>query len=488
MFSRFFAWPLTVTCGAGENSRSISIPNQAAYFKFLKSEDALEAFCETEVDLWILSYILNTTVCVLTYNLPEGQGYEGCRYEWTYFPGKLDLPGRYACQAVPLYVLNEHLVHWMRVLTVEEAAGRDDVECDTDGNGLNINQSPGQGLLSGTGVLGKKDSVAHRKKESAVQRKKESAKSKSKEVKENKVESKSRSKSVKNKEKNPSGSCKESSNKLTKKVKGKCPRKVNNSNKDKRRKIDINFEDKDKNGNSRFAAESFQVENVIKDMEDDVAVAKKSDMYHVFPLKDESLMKLLEHPSPEETAKEESFEKRCKKISERKKRSDADMERLDISISEEKARHAQWKTRLAINRLRRKRIENELSQPFLEYLLQKNQDYFEKIMRRELYSARYESYLKNGVTRDSLRYLMISNPFTEDQISVCIRELNKKLEPSFKDQMSTEFVDKVILPECLIKIFMDFFSVDKELAEKMIDETPLNTVDMGSDDCSSGDD
>ena len=109
-------------------------------------------------------------------------------------------------------------------------------------------------------------------------------------------------------------------------------------------------------------------------------------------------------------------------------------------------------------------------------------------MRRELYSARYESYLKNGVTRDSLRYLMISNPFTEDQISVCIRELNKKLEPSFKDQMSTEFVDKVILPECLIKIFMDFFSVDKELAEKMIDETPLNTVDMGSDDCSSGDD
>ena len=102
MFSRFFAWPFTVTCGAGENSRRISIPNQAAYFKFLKSEDALEAFCETEVDLWILSYILNTTVCVLTYNLPCGQGYEGCRYEWTYFPGKLDLPGRHACQAVPL--------------------------------------------------------------------------------------------------------------------------------------------------------------------------------------------------------------------------------------------------------------------------------------------------------------------------------------------------------------------------------------------------
>jgi hypothetical protein len=40
-----------------------------------------------------------------------------------------------------------------------------------------------------------------------------------------------------------------------------------------------------------------------------------------------------------------------------------------------------------------------------------------------------------------------------------------------------DYVWKVLLPECLIKFYMDFFSVNKATAETKIRETPLRRRD-----------
>ena len=45
---------------------------------------------------------------------------------------------------------------------------------------------------------------------------------------------------------------------------------------------------------------------------------------------------------------------------------------------------------------------------------------------------------------------------------------NKEEKKKFED-----YVEKVILPECMIKLYMDIFGLDKKDAEKAIAETPL---------------
>ena len=88
------------------------------YFKFLDTEDAIDAYSESEIDLWLLSYVLNTTICALTYNLPKGQGHNGGRYEWRFFPGYgiVNETTKFSCKPQALYLLNEHLVHWTRLV------------------------------------------------------------------------------------------------------------------------------------------------------------------------------------------------------------------------------------------------------------------------------------------------------------------------------------------------------------------------------------
>jgi hypothetical protein len=53
-----------------------------------------------------------------------------------------------------------------------------------------------------------------------------------------------------------------------------------------------------------------------------------------------------------------------------------------------------------------------------------------------------------------------------------------------------DYVWKVLLPECLIKFYMDFFHLDKSTAETKIRETPLrkrDDFDLHSDSSSESD-
>lgn len=51
------------------------------------------------------------------------------------------------------------------------------------------------------------------------------------------------------------------------------------------------------------------------------------------------------------------------------------------------------------------------------------------------------------------------------------------MKDKFELRKNHDYVWKVLLPECLIKFYMDFFHVDKVTAEVNISETPLRKED-----------
>ena len=591
-FSRYFMWPMTVTIGTGENSERRDIVNESEYFKFLLSEESLESFSETEVDMWVLSYILNTTICVLSYNLPQGQGFEGQRFEWCFFEGMVNMPSIYACKALPLYLLHEHLVHYSRIASDEEAdESPQEVEvaplskpskvvtskkvskkASAEIKVRNVKKSSRKG--AGTGDVGQHDGgrvpghagryqeagevgqVNQEGDRAAVGEKGSHAQSsnpilKTKKVlrrvqgnsrkharavnislpqegglvpghaaetlgpdkADAKVKQKSKTKRVVVGEKGinaPSRKTAETVNTCDKEFR-KVPRcdgekarfikgrettvmeKRKDSGKLKdpkrnRKNADNTENNLDCNDQIKYLSKSYQVGSTIKDIFDE-EIANKSDMYDVFVLKQKSLWEVIEPPSAGDIFEEERLEAQSREIFERRKKSEAEIVEIQKSITEEKARQVQTEKRMAANKLRRNLIEAELSQPLLVQMLEKNKEYFEKIMKRDVESYRFIAYFESGLSRSALRFLMISNPFTEEQISLCLEEITKILQTGFKELTETdEFVNSVMLPECLIKIYGDYFEVNKKEAEKMISETPLHAVDDSSADESSGDD
>ena len=604
-FSNHFAWPMTVTIGTGEHSRRREILNESEYFKFLMSEESLESFSESSVDIWVLSYILNTTVGILSYHLPNGQG-DGNRCGWRYFDGKLNMTSIYACQAEPLFLLNEHLCHYTRLVSVEEAEqssqkvlserqeevsssvkrkkeahhcpspraklfklnskvskkalaksndrnptkssgkGADTVDDSHPHEGGRVpgdagrTQEPGEGVqvnrVCDRAVVGEKELITEVKQieQQILSDTPSNHTHKAKKVI-RKVRSCSRKEAgtvngsypregvpghaggpkvpdkgvghVRNKSKINGVEAGEKGNKKAENVKtcGKTVGKVHRSDGEKARLVkgrvksggklndpkrnrktaDIKDEKRDE---VKYLSKSYQVGSNIKDIFDE-EIANKSDMYNVFVLKQKSVWEVIEPPSSEDIFEEERLEAQSREMSERKKKFEAIEKEIDESIADEKARQVQREKRMVANKLRRNQLEAELSQPLLRHLLVKNKEYFEKIVKREVQSYRFKAYFESGVTRSALRFLQISNPFTEEQISLCIEEIKEMLQTSFKELTETEeFVNSVMLPECLIKIYGDYFEVNKEEAEKMISETPLHAVDDSSAGESSGDD
>ena len=58
-----------MTIVTGDNSKREMFVTSEEYKLFLASDDNIDAWCDSEVDLWTLSYILDTTICSLSYNL-----------------------------------------------------------------------------------------------------------------------------------------------------------------------------------------------------------------------------------------------------------------------------------------------------------------------------------------------------------------------------------------------------------------------------------
>ena len=487
-FSRFFSWPMQFTLGVGENSRTKSIQGPEEYFKFLKSQDSMDCYSESEVDLWVLCYVMNTTIGALTYNLPVGQGYGGCRFDWNYFEGQgIVAVGKFSCRPEPLYLLNEKLVHWSRLVPVEAR--------DTFVEDLFCKEASSDGCEESH-----KKRIARKKK---INQKKGEIIQKGLKRKNIKVGGpamkKSRPSNI-NKEKtrkpsSPSTTSAPPHTSASMPSASKSSLKASQvaaSRKAKLNRKKFNASAGDLMGQSENVFKEFHVSETIMEY-DSVAsgtVASKSDLYFVFPIKEVTLEELLRLPTPEESAEEERIDRLCislkvryKEIEERKAQHEKEMEEIDESIVGLKHRDKLRMMRMKENKCRRNMIESEFDISSLKKLCQSNLKYLERIIHREVYSERHEDFVSNGPKRDDLKYKSISSPFTDEQIDEVYKDLKcLMLGSCYKGSTEDEYLEKVLLPEALIKIYMELFGVEKSAAEIMIAETPLHTADLGSGD------
>ena len=496
-FSTYFYWPMQVTIGTGDNSVTKTIQDPEEYFTFLKSNESLDSYSESGVDMWILSYVMNTTISALTYNLPVGRGFEGGRFEWNFFTGQgiMKDGSKFSCSAEPLYLLNEHLSHWTRLVPSFVTQSSSRVAAETRDAPVEVFDEI---LCEAVGV--RLPSTESRAKQKRIRGKKKLTKSDGKKHEE--VETINKVKKKKNIKTGGPVMKRSRLNDSEKDVAGKQSKVQNPSqNKDQSRsrrsqiKLDRKKYDagaSDLGGQSENVFKEFYVGDTIMEYESAASgiIAKKSDLYFVFPFKEISLEDLLRIPTSEESAEEErinslciSLKERYELIEERKALLETEMKEVDESIAGIKHREELRNLRRKENKSRRNQIESQLDIESIKQLCQNNKKYFWEILNRECYSERHEDFLSNGKRRDDLRFKSISSPFTDEQIEVVVQDLEHVMLGSFYTGSTVnEFLEKVMLPEALIKVYMDVFNVGKGEAEMMIEETPLHAIDLGSGD------
>ena len=111
-------------------------------------------------------------------------------------------------------------------------------------------------------------------------------------------------------------------------------------------------------------------------------------------------------------------------------------------------------------------------------MFKENKDYLQNIFDGKIKSARHEAFHKSVRTRQALFYTMITDPFTDEQLDWVLEEMSNLWMRDKKEQMdNNEYVWKVLLPECFIKLYMDMFGMEKDEAETRIGETPLDDRD-----------
>ena len=169
-----------------------------------------------------------------------------------------------------------------------------------------------------------------------------------------------------------------------------------------------------------------------------------------------------------------------KEIAEGKLRHDEEMSRLDSSILNEKKRQEERKCRLKDNALLRDRFEVEVSESLLKEMFRKNLQYLKDVRSGKVFSARHQAYHQSSQSRHKLFYTMITDPCTEDQLDWILEEFGKVWMRNKKEQLTHyEHIWKVMIPEIIIKIYMDHFGFTKREAEIRISETPLKNDGTG---------
>ena len=390
-FEMHFGWPFEVTVGAGNNSRTKFIENPSEYFQFLQSAESLDSYSESEIDLWLLSYVLDTTVWTLSYNLPVGQGTDGSRCRWKSFPGQgiSKEETKFSCKPEPLYMLNEHLSHWTRIIAEEDTNKLGD-------ESLAAQKDPPPRKRSGEEeALGLKNKVNKRSKKSNTQ-----------ETSTNNIETLIGSESRHAK---PRGS--NSKVRASKKMEG-----------DGRQSGDLAFSVK-------------TVSGVIMDL-GDTNLDMEVDKYQTFVVN-------------ETDAKEEASISSSEK--ERIDRELSDWRK----VSALGRMNVDKKKKLNQEKLRRiKEIQEIFSELKLKKLFKNNLTYIQNIHDGSEYSQRYEDFEKGGLVRSALRHMVISDPFKSNQLEVIKAEIHKMLGASTQQEKfdQSDYVWKVLLPETVIKV------------------------------------
>ena len=186
------------------------------------------------------------------------------------------------------------------------------------------------------------------------------------------------------------------------------------------------------------------------------------------------LLKLPERPDTVGKTSDELLDKMDEEILKKDIKYKEDSAKLDREIEIGQNKKKDFKRRLKKNALLRDRLAQEISKTKLKRMFESNLDYLKSIETGEMFSTRHEDFHKSESARQALLYKMITDPFTEEQVDWVLKELKDIWMKNSKDvKKMADYIWKVILPECLIKLYSDFFEVSRSEAETMIKETPL---------------
>lgn len=106
---------------------------------------------------------------------------------------------------------------------------------------------------------------------------------------------------------------------------------------------------------------------------------------------------------------------------------------------------------------------DELNEQHLHYLLMKHKVYLQDIFSGKVSSERHDVYKKGGKARKDLNHHVHLGLFTEEQLDVVMETLMSIF--CKKHHKYLEYIMKVLLPEALIKIYMNFHKMSHKEAE-----------------------
>ena len=448
----YFTWPMQVTIGTGERRREKELGSPEEYHQFLSSAESLESYTESEIDVWVMSYILNKTISVLTYNLPEGQGKDGSRFSWAHYygDGVVSDPQSeiYHCGPSCLFLLTEHLQHWSLMETLDywdlpshgiptvnyESNNDEVVDADSDKslqssatytnlenvNPLFLDQNltidgKEQPITSNTDLFSKRN--VKRRKRSTVD-----------------LCSTVRGKKTK---------FPDLSNNLT--VKRRKTKKAREA------LTKISTEEIDEPLKTLLHTSGKPVRDTIRNLNDPI-VGLKSDIYFVVSSNDVSLEKMLEPLDRKALIEEARLNDIDVRIAKCREEHEREMNKIEESIRKNKQVLKDTRRRFRLNRTRRDEMEAGLSKADMKMLFQSNKDYFLKIFSGEIFSKRRVEYMKGGKHRDRLRNHSFT-PFTEAHLSGIFEELELIwLRNEDEKRENFNFVWSVMLPEVFIKV------------------------------------
>ena len=157
-----------------------------------------------------------------------------------------------------------------------------------------------------------------------------------------------------------------------------------------------------------------------------------------------------------------------KEIASRQKQHAEEMKKVKESIEAIKRKDVERQKRYKQNEQLRAALRAKLTEEEIKRMFAENLEYLRGISSGNISSDRHGKFYESAGTRQQLFYRQILSPFSDEQVDWTEREIFKHWDKKKHEQ----YVSRVLLPECLIKIYMDYFGFIKTEAEKRIFETP----------------
>jgi len=120
-YEPYYTFPLQVNVKMGSQTVQKTVPGNAEFTTFLKSDESLYSFHMSECELYCLANILGVPIYKLTYGMlgVSGKPQERCRWD-TFDPHHgLIHQNKFNSNKEPLYILYEDKIHFCRIVVIK---------------------------------------------------------------------------------------------------------------------------------------------------------------------------------------------------------------------------------------------------------------------------------------------------------------------------------------------------------------------------------